>query len=80
MIADEGNTAPVYNFEVDGFHTYYVGKSGVWVHNDGCRGIIRNYQAGEAFERWCWPNWGYPARIEYPCLRSLEQLLDNWQT
>ncbi|QND84809.1 RHS repeat/ LysM domain-containing protein [Chromobacterium vaccinii] len=26
----------VYNFEVDGFHTYYVGKSGVWVHNTNC--------------------------------------------
>lgn len=23
----------VYNFEVDGFHTYFVGESGVWVHN-----------------------------------------------
>jgi hypothetical protein len=24
---------PVYNFEVDGFHTYYVEEAGVWVHN-----------------------------------------------
>ncbi|MFZ6760928.1 polymorphic toxin-type HINT domain-containing protein [Undibacterium sp. Ji50W] len=23
----------VFNFEVDGFHTYYVGELGVWVHN-----------------------------------------------
>lgn len=23
----------VYNFEVEDFHTYYVGKHGVWVHN-----------------------------------------------
>src|SRR5688572_277913 len=23
----------VYNFEVDGSHTYFVGESGVWVHN-----------------------------------------------
>ncbi|TDM05381.1 MAG: hypothetical protein C4K60_11350 [Ideonella sp. MAG2] len=23
----------VYNFEVEDFHTYYVGKEGVWVHN-----------------------------------------------
>lgn len=27
---------PVYNFEVDGFHTYYVGETGVWVHNTEC--------------------------------------------
>ena len=26
----------VYNFEVDGFHTYYVGDAGVWVHNTNC--------------------------------------------
>ena len=25
----------VYNFEVEGFHTYYVGEDGVWVHNTG---------------------------------------------
>lgn len=26
-------TDTVYNFEVDEFHTYYVGEFGVWVHN-----------------------------------------------
>ncbi|WP_022972644.1 polymorphic toxin-type HINT domain-containing protein [Xanthomonas maliensis] len=26
----------VYNIEVEGFHTYYVGKAGVWVHNADC--------------------------------------------
>ncbi len=26
----------VYNLEVDGFHTYFVGASGAWVHNGGC--------------------------------------------
>lgn len=29
----------VYNFEVDAFHTYYVGEQGVWVHNTGCQDI-----------------------------------------
>lgn len=24
----------VYNFEVEEFHTYFVGEVGVWVHND----------------------------------------------
>jgi len=32
-----GHTATVYNMEVDGFHTYYVGEAGVWVHNADCR-------------------------------------------
>jgi hypothetical protein len=27
---------PVYNFEVDKFHTYYVGEAAVWVHNADC--------------------------------------------
>jgi RHS repeat-associated protein len=25
---------PVFNFEVEGFHTYFVGTAQVWVHND----------------------------------------------
>ncbi|MDF4004299.1 polymorphic toxin-type HINT domain-containing protein [Luteibacter sp. PPL552] len=29
----------VYNIEVDGFHTYYVGEAGVWVHNANCASI-----------------------------------------
>ena len=27
---------PVYNLEVEDFHTYYAGKHGVWVHNINC--------------------------------------------
>ena len=26
----------VYNFQVEDFHTYYVGENGVWVHNSSC--------------------------------------------
>lgn len=29
--------ATVYNIEVEDFHTYYVGKRGVWVHNKNLR-------------------------------------------
>ena len=31
-----GLIEPVYNFTVEGFHTYHVGELGVWVHNDVC--------------------------------------------
>jgi hypothetical protein len=32
---------PVYNLEVEDFHTYYVGKHGVWVHNKTeCAGAV----------------------------------------
>ena len=27
----------VYNFEVEDFHTYFVGECGVWVHNANCK-------------------------------------------
>jgi len=30
---------PVYNLEVEDFHTYYVGKHGVWVHNKNGTGL-----------------------------------------
>ncbi len=33
---DTGTVDQVFNFEVDGFHTYYVGQHGVWVHNTNC--------------------------------------------
>jgi hypothetical protein len=29
-------TTKVYNFEVEDFHTYYVGTLGAWVHNTNC--------------------------------------------
>ena len=34
----ENYLTPVYNFEVEEFHTYYVGDAGVWVHNTNCSG------------------------------------------
>jgi RHS repeat-associated protein len=40
-------TADTYNFEVEGFHTYFVGETGVWVHNDCLRplyGPIANFR------------------------------------
>jgi hypothetical protein len=29
----DGREETVYNFEVEDFHTYFVGESGIWVHN-----------------------------------------------
>ncbi len=34
-VEDTGETQTVYNFEVDGYHTYFVGEAGVWAHNAG---------------------------------------------
>ena len=38
-LTDEPTT--VYNFQVEDFHTYYVGDNGVWVHNSNCK-LIKN--------------------------------------
>ena len=32
----------VYNIEVEGFHSYYVGEIGVWVHDTNCAETIEN--------------------------------------
>ena len=29
--------ATVYNFQVEDYHTYFVGESAVWVHNKNCK-------------------------------------------
>lgn len=34
-VSKTGRVKPTYNFEVRDFHSYFVGKSGIWVHN-GC--------------------------------------------
>ena len=31
------NPTPVYNFQVEDFHTYHVGENGIWVHNANCK-------------------------------------------
>ncbi|MGZ5029302.1 MAG: polymorphic toxin-type HINT domain-containing protein [Methylobacter sp.] len=36
LAEDWAYKCPVYNFEVEDFHTYYVGELGVWVHNTNC--------------------------------------------
>ena len=38
------NPIKVYNFEVEDFHTYFVGEEGVWVHNMCARAA---YSGGE---------------------------------
>jgi hypothetical protein len=35
---------PVFTLEVEDFHTYYVGKHGVWVHNQNCGGLNLNVE------------------------------------
>jgi YD repeat-containing protein len=39
-LTETGRNDRVHNFTVDGFHTYYVGELGIWVHNVGECGEI----------------------------------------
>ena len=39
---------PVYNIEVEDFHTYFVGKEGVWVHNKNLSTAIKVQNDGPA--------------------------------
>ena len=39
---------PVYNIEVEDFHTYFVGKEGVWVHNKNLSTAINVQNGGPA--------------------------------
>lgn len=36
-LAPEGGTFTTYNFEVEDYHTYFAGRSAVWVHNQSLR-------------------------------------------
>ena len=40
-----------YNFEVEDFHTYYVGEESVCVHNSGCGGDFKKYSVEEIAKR-----------------------------
>jgi len=35
-ITRTGRTAPTFNLDVSDFHTYFVGRDQIWVHNAGC--------------------------------------------
>ena len=41
-----GRSTTVYNFEVEGFHTYFVGRGAAWVHND-CKDKKKDEQKGK---------------------------------
>lgn len=43
----ERYTTTVYNFEVEDWHTYFVGKTGLWVHNTNCAEATLEVAAGK---------------------------------
>jgi hypothetical protein len=49
--AVRGPPVAVYNLEVENTHTYFVGRSGVWVHN-ACTDIAKQLQQQHGGEIW----------------------------
>ena len=37
FIEETAESVSVYNFQVEDYHTYFVGESAVWVHNSECK-------------------------------------------
>jgi hypothetical protein len=57
VAAAAGASFTTYNFEVEEFHTYFVGDDGVWVHNAGpaCQRVaafIERLMTREGLSRW----------------------------
>jgi len=46
---ETGETATVYNIQVQDHHTYHVGELGVWVHNANCCQILPMEQAAAKY-------------------------------
>lgn len=47
---DDPMKVPVWNLEVEDFHTYYVGKDGLWVHNKNEDPIIKVMNNGSPID------------------------------
>ncbi len=54
-IEKETRRSSVYNLEVAGSHSYFVGDDGVWVHN-GCGGAAASDPVGGRGQQNSWPN------------------------
>ena len=45
-VYETGERVTVYNFEVESFHTYFVGEQGVLVHNNSWASVFQNQLSG----------------------------------
>ncbi|MCG8425714.1 MAG: Hint domain-containing protein, partial [Proteobacteria bacterium] len=73
-IASSEERATVYNFEVEGTHTYYVGTGGLWAHN-GCG-------TGGAMS-WSWKStktFGHTFKTHGAGAKNFRRLLDRART
>ena len=49
---EESESYTTYNFEVEDYHTYFVGKTSVCVHNAGCSGGFKKYTPDEIAKKY----------------------------
>lgn len=53
----------VYNFEVEGSHTYFVGETGTWVHNQCWSFAVDAAMSGEGITTWVGTNGTNQVRV-----------------
>lgn len=46
FIEETAEPVDVYNFQVEDYHTYFVGNYAVWVHNDKCK-VVKTERGNE---------------------------------
>ncbi|NLZ72672.1 MAG: hypothetical protein GX905_02480 [Bacteroidales bacterium] len=51
----ENKTVKVYNFNVDDFHTYFIGENSIWIHNASC--VVHDNGEIEITDRDGYPEW-----------------------
>jgi hypothetical protein len=61
--AELAATQPVYNFEVEATHTYYVGQRGTWVHNAPVKATTKPKKPKKPRTKFSRVSWRKPAEV-----------------
>ena len=76
--APRGEAWTTYNFEVEDFHTYFVGGSGVWVHyhSDWCHDLFSAFNSRQTSEGGLWE--GYQHVLLHPPKKFQTEFIQRW--
>ena len=76
--APRGEAWTTYNFGVEDFHTYFVGGSGVWVHNHGdwCHDLFSAFNSRQTSEGGLWE--GYRHVLLRPPTKFQTEFIQRW--
>ena len=69
-----------YNFEVEDFHTYFVGESGVWVHNHGAAWCQELFAVHHRVQEKVGDMWdAYDDLLRNPPAKFVQETGDRWK-